>query len=245
MPVSKIQSDNQIAGGTLNLGGDLTAFGFGPGHVGQVILKDATDGVVLTLDASGTSGTGNDKMLVLNGNAEILGKLDASGGQLRVPQGTTLPASGMEEGDVFWKSDTDELYIYNGTIWQLATATVSAMANFALNGSEVSTNSTGFVEVMKFQANLKTAFPFNNFKLQANTWVTGVATGDIRLYNFSDAAVVANAIISVSSGIPTLYESVSASVPIDALKVYTLDFRRVGGVPANIISIRGAMLRRV
>lgn len=245
MPVSKIHSDNQIAGGTLNLGGDLSAFGFGSGHVGKVVLRNVADVISVTLDASGTSGTGSNKMVVINGNSEILGRLDASGGVIKIPQGTTLPSSGEQEGDMFWKTDANELYIYNGAAWQLLSSSISALGSLTLNGREVSSKSTGWVEIMGLSVNLRTLFPLFDFKLQAKAWMSGAGTGEIRLYNFTDVVQVPNAIINISSVVPSILEATSASTPIDAQKEYALEFRKTSGVGAINVFVRGAILRRI
>lgn len=44
--------------------------------------------------------------------------LDLANGRFRTPQGTSVPGTG-NEGDLFWKTDTEELYAYNGTSWEL------------------------------------------------------------------------------------------------------------------------------
>jgi len=48
--------------------------------------------------------------------ATITGDWDISGGALRLPQGASLPGSG-DEGDIFWDTDDDNLYVYDGASW--------------------------------------------------------------------------------------------------------------------------------
>jgi hypothetical protein len=242
-PESKIRTDTQAFGKQLILGGTDADAGWGDVGAAVVTLrKDTANTVspVLTIEAVAVA----DLVASIGGSVDLLGKLDLSAGQLRVPQGTTLPVSGEEEGDLFWQTDTDTLYIYTGTGWQTLSA-IAAVANVTLSGSQNGTSSTGFVEVMKFLANLKSLFPINDFKLQANIWVTGSAAVEVRLYNWTDAVAVTNAVVSTTNDVPTLVEATSASTPLDALKEYTLDIRRVGGLPANNAFIRGAMLRKV
>ncbi len=75
MSVTRLRVEEAVTGGPLNLGGDLSAFGFGTGHVGQIFLKNAADSIQVTLDAAGLSGTGGNKMLVIEGSVEIKGTL--------------------------------------------------------------------------------------------------------------------------------------------------------------------------
>jgi len=240
MPPTKIRLGKQTAGKTLIVGGnDVT---FGDVGAGQVVIE--TDGAVTTsptvLIKAVDSG---DIVATIQGSAEILGLLDLSGGSLRIPQGTTLPSIGLVEGLLFWKSDTDELFFYNGASWQIFSS--AAVANFLLSGNEFSTNSTGFVEIMSFYANLKELFPVNDFKLQANIWVTGTATAELRLYNITDFVPVVNATITFAGTVPTIVESTSSSTPVDGLRQYTLDIRKVGGLPPHAVFVRGASLRQV
>lgn len=244
MPKTKIRTDEQVFGQTLILGGTDTDTAWSDvGAAAVTLRKDTanTTSPLFTIEAVVVT----DLVANIGGSVDLLGKLDISSGQIRVPQGTTLPVSGQEEGDLFWKTDTDELYIYNGSVWQLLSSSISAVANFTLNGSQITSNSTGWVEVMKFFANLKSLFPISNFKLQANIWASGAATVEARLYNFTDITPVTNAIVSIASNTPTLVEATLESTPLDALKEYTLDIRKVGGNPANNVFLRGSMLRKV
>ena len=45
-------------------------------------------------------------------------ELDLSNGRLIAPQGTSIPGTGSE-GDLFWKTDTEELYVYDGSSYLL------------------------------------------------------------------------------------------------------------------------------
>lgn len=244
MPKTKIRTDEQVFGQTLILGGtDADTAWSDVGAAVVNLRKDTANTTSAFLSIEAVAVT--DLVASIGGSADLLGKLDINSGQLRVPQGTNIPVSGEEEGDLFWKTDTDELYVYNGTIWQLISSSVAAVANITLNGSQTSSNSTGWSEVTKFLANLKSLFPISNFRLQGNIWATGSATVEARLYNFSDAVAVTNAAISLTGTVPTLVEASSDSVPLDALKEYSLQIRKVGGNPANNVFIRGSMLRKV
>lgn len=53
--------------------------------------------------------------------------LDLGSGGLVLPFGTSVPGTGAE-GQTFWKSDSDELYMYNGTSWEVI-ATASGVQN--------------------------------------------------------------------------------------------------------------------
>jgi len=53
--------------------------------------------------------------------------LDLTSGALVFPNGDTLPASGVE-GQTFWRSDQDALYLWDGTQWE-AIATASGVQN--------------------------------------------------------------------------------------------------------------------
>lgn len=240
MPPTKVRLGKQTAGKVFVVGGNDPTFG----DVGAADVTIKTDGAVTASPTIFVEAVNSgDVVATIQGSAILLGLLDLSGGSLQVPQGTTLPSTGLVEGLLFWKSDTNELYFYNGAEWQIFSS--AAVANFTLNGTQVSTNSTGFVEIMSFFANLKELFPINDFKLQANLWVTGTATIELRLYNLTDFVPVTNATISSSVTAPTLVEATSSSVPVDGLKQYTLDFRKVGGLPPNAAFVRGAMLRMV
>jgi len=54
----------------------------------------------------------------LNQSETITGDWDHSGGRIRLPQGTAPYSSYVDEGDIFWNSQSNVLYIYNGTSWQ-------------------------------------------------------------------------------------------------------------------------------
>lgn len=84
---------------------------------------------VVTATASGVNndhgsldGLGDDdhtQYVTLAGDGTrnaVTGTLDVSAGELVLPNGTTLPASGVE-GEAFWDSDDDLLYLWNGTQW--------------------------------------------------------------------------------------------------------------------------------
>jgi len=60
----------------------------------------------------------------LNQNETITGDWDHSGGRIRLPQGGAPYNTYPDEGDVFWETNANNLYIYNGTDWQIVNADV-------------------------------------------------------------------------------------------------------------------------
>ncbi|MFQ5880159.1 MAG: hypothetical protein ACE5IZ_08310, partial [Dehalococcoidia bacterium] len=70
----------------------------------------------------------------------ITGDWDFSGGKIRLTQGTDAakPGAGNDEGDIYWATDTDKLYIWDGAAWKEIGAAVaggsSALVNLAQNG---------------------------------------------------------------------------------------------------------------
>ena len=142
---------------------------------------------------------------------------------------------------------TDRAYICldatdGAAVW---TEIANAGVSFEMNGVEVNTNSTGFIEVMRFTINLNTVFGSGDFKLQANAWMSTAITGEVRLFNITDAVQVTNALISITGTIPGVVETVSASTPTNAEKEYALEFRRITGTGGNSITLRGSILKRV
>ena len=83
-------------------------------------LEWSTDGV--------TAETGSDYvadwMLMQDFTDDFLNLTD---GRFAIPNDTSLPASGIE-GEGFWKSDTDSLYVHDGSDWLLV-ATASGVNN--------------------------------------------------------------------------------------------------------------------
>lgn len=55
----------------------------------------------------------------LAANEAISGAWDFSAGKIRLAQGldANKPGSGNSEGHVYWATDTDKLYVWNGTAW--------------------------------------------------------------------------------------------------------------------------------
>jgi hypothetical protein len=59
--------------------------------------------------------------------AEVRNLLIDADGVLRIPRGTTLPVAGMVEGDLFWKTDTDVLYVYGDAVWVASNVDTTAI----------------------------------------------------------------------------------------------------------------------
>jgi hypothetical protein len=80
---------------------------------------------ISTSDHGNLTGLNDDdhsQYLQLAGNAArnpVTGKVNFSGGELRLPQAADVPGSftSAEEGDIAWDTDDDDLYFYDGTQW--------------------------------------------------------------------------------------------------------------------------------
>lgn len=77
---------------------------------------------ILNENISATADIARTKILntaVTEGDGgTVTGTISISGGTLILPQGTTLPSSGLVEGQIFWKTDTNQLFVFDGTIFQ-------------------------------------------------------------------------------------------------------------------------------
>ncbi len=77
---------------------------------------------ILDENVSATADIARTKILntaVTEGDGgTVTGTISISGGTLILPQGTTLPSTGLVEGQIFWKTDTDQLFVFDGTIFQ-------------------------------------------------------------------------------------------------------------------------------
>ena len=84
----------------------------------QMIL----DGTLTNVKISATAAIARTKILntavtEVDGGT-VTGTISVSGGTLVLPQGTTLPSTGLVEGQIFWKTDTNQLFVFDGTIFQ-------------------------------------------------------------------------------------------------------------------------------
>ena len=84
---------------------------------------------ILNENVSATADIARTKILntaVTEGDGgTISGTISISGGTLILPQGTTLPTVGLVEGQIFWKTDTNQLFVFDGTVFQDAVGTLA------------------------------------------------------------------------------------------------------------------------
>ncbi len=108
-------------------------------------LKAAAAGASLEVSTDGSTnnvGTAYDPDIVwadfLKENA-----VDISAGSLKLPQGLSTPGSGTE-GQIFWETDVDTLWIHNGSTWINPSGTASVATTVTLTATNT-TNATHFI----------------------------------------------------------------------------------------------------
>lgn len=80
----------------------------------------------------------------------ISGQWDFSGGRLRLTQDVDAakPTTGNQEGHIFWATDTDKLYVWDGAAWKEigggGAAAVGGLQNLVENGGFEESNISGY-----------------------------------------------------------------------------------------------------
>ena len=166
------------------------------------------------------------------------GKLEMASGILSLPRGTATPSG--TEGDMFWDTDDDQLYVHDGSTFIPVGHRMTA-----LNTAEFSTTSSAFVEIMRFKIDLLKVFP-TGLVLQGNLFISSGATsqGTLRLRNLTDATTTASVLNTAGSTTPTIYESGTVT-PASGIKEYALEIAittNSGG--ARSAHVRGSIARR-
>ncbi len=83
-----------------------------------------------------------------------------------------------------------------------------------LMGTEVSTQSGSFSEIMRFKLDFSLVFP-NNFVFQIHSFVTGgTAQGTYRLFNVTDVSTLVTRLNASGDGTPTIFESGTVTSPV-------------------------------
>lgn len=119
--------------GDLTMSGSRIVFEVGASGNAELILPDESVAVTATLPGSIRYNTLSTKVEVWNGTIwASTGGLDF---QINTGQPTQRPdGAALVSGDLWWKNDTSQLYIWDGTVWQEASKSVDVQLNTVAQG---------------------------------------------------------------------------------------------------------------
>jgi hypothetical protein len=191
---SRIISGSSVAG-TISSSAQITAFGF---------ISSSTTIPTGTISGSSQLTSSFDTRYILSGSLTAGSNVSVS---------DTAPTS-PTEGDLWWKSDDGNLYVYYDSYWVVATDTISAIPNGVISGSAQITT-LGFVSgsyettgrgIISGSTQLTTSFPSKTI----GTWTlpTGASTQSFTVdaggsYTMWVSGNIPNGIISWNATVTT------------------------------------------
>ena len=101
-----------------------------PSTASQANIDKLATGVDGTANTSGTPGTGNMALI----NTVVTNLADVNNFATRYRTGDTDPTTSLDDGDLFWNTNSDELKIYNTTAsaWQVPYLDSASVDNAAV-----------------------------------------------------------------------------------------------------------------
>lgn len=216
----------------------------------QIKTGDIANGAILNEDIAANADIQTSKIVglaattagQLDGTLTVgpSGYLDASNASavIRLPQGTTLPASGYD-GQLFWKTDVNRLYINDGASWNTV-ASAYTQGALSLSDHNISTQSTSYSSITWFQADLSQIFP-NNFYMQVINYQDTAVTGYYRLYDVTNNLLVQELVV-FGNVIETKSEG-TAITPTVGSVLYKFEHKKAGGGGTTKTYLSGAILR--
>jgi hypothetical protein len=259
--VSEFVADNLTAGNTQADNHELTGstlFKISSANPTHVTIKDVdAGGGFATLRAVDSNNVQTFRVIASNGNLytigdvniegsssvtgdfTVTGRLDASNAtHVTLTQGSVIPApSGSFEGDVFWQTGANRLWVYNGTTWQEAGG---GNPIITLSDHLISTTAVPYSSITWIQFDLDATFP-DGYYIQVITEQDTNVTGYYRLYNVTDNVLVKEMIVFGNTTQTTTAEQVA--VPAVGTKLYKFEHKRSGGGGMARTFLHGATLR--